>query len=309
LRINLSAGSGGTVFDLHTGQALSDHNSDSTPDIDLKGGGGRLLFVGSQSDFDTLRAQAGITKTYAIAGRALMNADQIANIEQRLVKPAQQLELDSGYAHPFYELELDPNTRYRFDATVSTDTATFGAKIIYYDSSYAPLAESGIGMWALSASTPTRFASMEFVTGTPAAHIRLVLYRIGGSGRVSVKDAWLETLNTDTRMTADSIEQLLPDPGKTYRVAVNARALAGETSTLGIRWFNCYDPACGSKDGGHDLVINAALTTENQLFQPETFKSADPTATGIQVIIHRANAFSVSGNTVVIERASAWATD
>lgn len=316
LRINLTT-SGGTIFDLQTGQELTDHNSDSTVDIDLKGGAGRLLFVGTQTDLDALRAQAGISTTYAIAGRALLTPDQRAQTETRVVIPAQPWNYAAGYALDYVALEQ--GKRYRFDATVTTDTATFGAIVQYYDSGMVWQAQQTIGIWnvaSTSPSVPKQFTSSEFLTNTAYPNVRLYLYRIGGSGSISVKDAWLQKLDDETRVTSETIAKILPDPTKTYRVEANVRAAPGETSTVGIKWYNCYDSngGCTSRDGGHDLALSptqttATLTTTNQLFQPASFKSTDPTATGVQVVIYRANYSAVPGNTLVIERASAWAVD
>ena len=310
LSVNTAASS--QIFDLQTGTALTDHNSDGVPDIDVNPGSGRLLYVGQASDLNALRAQAGITTTFPIVGNSLLNADQRALVDRRLVAPANPLINSSDYN--FYSHDIELNKRYKLDVTISTDSSggAFGAVAVGYDAAWQELPGEThqINLWNKTALSPTQFTSNEFIISNPnVVHARIIFYRSNQQGTVKVLDAWLQSLDNEFRQTAYYQSKVLTDPSKTYRAVINARALPGETTTLGFKWYNCATSDCSNPTFGGDLVTwNTPLSSQNQLFQSATFK-ANPNAVRVLLVIYKANNATHPNNTLVVERASVWATD
>jgi len=310
LNVNLAAGA--SIFDLQNFDPQS--TLTAITNININPGSGRLIYVGTQADFKTLRSLAGISTTFPVAGRALLNADDRANVEQRLVAPLSPLSSSSGY--DFYSHDIELNRLYKLDMTVSTSSGgAFGAVAIGYDVNWNAIQTLQINVWNQTAATPTIFSSNEFkITNADpkVVHARVAFYRSNQQGGVKVLDAWLQSLKDETRLTGTfglTITKRLTDPTKTYQVAVNARALPGEKTSFGVKWYSCTNNGC---DGGHNLITPPSgstqqLSLDNRLFQTATFKSTDSKAVYIKLVIYKTN--TTTANTLVLERASAWAVN
>jgi hypothetical protein len=308
LRVNLAAGMPGSVFDLQTGAALGDADGNGLPDIDLPAGGGRLLYVGGSTDTSQLLQLIGVTRTFPIAGRALLNADQRAALETRLIAPAQPVSTDVNIVLGTYG--LNPGGRYRLDLTVAAQGSGVQANVYNPGASGGSAGQQTLATWSPGSSSPQTF-SREFTTAASATSASLVLTRVG-TGSVTIEDAWLRSLDYEERLTDPALSTVLQDTRRPYQVTVTARALPGEATTFGVKWYNCYDAACspGQLDGGHDLITSGTpLSSTNQTFTSPIFQSADARAMRLLVVIYKANQQVAPGNTLVLENAVAWAVN